>query len=231
MKRPRVTEDPIAVQQSRQEAKQAAGVGIPPVPKPPVKQRAQTLKEKMEALQKGIADQRIGPAVSSDIVAVVQKKAGVLKPKKTNFDQVEKQQKKVEEIVKRQQDLHRDRSAADAIAEADQLGTLLGSVQKELHPQHREAIEARAQQLKDLVRNVPTIEDHLNRGLKVQNEIRALRQRREEAGAANAERARSMISRHYGPPPRARAPSRVRSEAPPPAAPRGRPRSAYAGSV
>ena len=44
MQRLRVTEDPTAIRQQVKAAKQAAGVGIPKVPQPPVKQRAQTVK-------------------------------------------------------------------------------------------------------------------------------------------------------------------------------------------
>ena len=63
MQRPRVTEDPTAIRQQVKAAKQAAGVGIPKVPQPPVKQRAQTVKEKLEAARQNVADQRIGPPV------------------------------------------------------------------------------------------------------------------------------------------------------------------------
>ena len=48
-KQPRVTEDPIAPKQHVKAAKQAAGVGIPKIPKPPMKKVTQTVKEKMEA--------------------------------------------------------------------------------------------------------------------------------------------------------------------------------------
>ena len=63
-------------------------------------------------------------------------------------------------------------TSAHAKQEADQLGTLIGSVQHELNPLHRQAIEARAQQLRDLVRNVPSVSEHLDRGLAVQQSFR-----------------------------------------------------------
>ena len=68
MQRPRVTEDPTAIRQQVKAAKQAAGVGIPKVPQPPVKQRAQTIKEKLEAARQNVLDQQItGPTAKSDI--------------------------------------------------------------------------------------------------------------------------------------------------------------------
>ena len=50
-KRPGVTEDPLAPKQQVKAAKQAAGVGVPKIPKPPIKKLTQTVKEKMEALK------------------------------------------------------------------------------------------------------------------------------------------------------------------------------------
>ena len=63
-------------------------------------------------------------------------------------------------------------TSAHAKQEADQLGNLLGSVQHELKPLHRQAIEARAQQLKYLVRNVPSVTEHIDRGLAIQQSFR-----------------------------------------------------------
>ena len=51
-KRPGVTEDPLAPKQQVKAAKQAAGVGVPKIPKPPIKKQTQTVKEKMEARQR-----------------------------------------------------------------------------------------------------------------------------------------------------------------------------------
>ena len=63
-------------------------------------------------------------------------------------------------------------TSAHAKQEADQLGNLLGSVQHELNPLHRQAIEARAQTLKDLVRNVPSVTEHIDRGLAIQQSFK-----------------------------------------------------------
>ena len=196
--RPRVTEDPQLKKQHVRAAKQAAGVGIPEVPKPPVRQQAQTIKEKLESVRQNVLDQQItGPTVKSNVADVVAKKRGALQPK-TNFDKADKAHQKITEIVKKAQERHENRAASDAIAEADQLGTLLGSTHTELRPLHRQAIEARAQQLKDLVRNVPTVEEHISRGMKVQDKMVALRERREKAGRDNDEVARALIGGHYG---------------------------------
>ena len=127
MQRPRVTEDPTAIRQQVKAAKQAAGVGIPKVPQPPVKQRAQTIKEKLEVARQNVLDQQItGPTVKSDINAVIQKKRGGLRAKKTNFDKTFEQQKNIKKIVNKTQEVHESRAATDATAEANQLGTLLG---------------------------------------------------------------------------------------------------------
>ena len=193
-----MTEDPQLKKQHVRAAKQAAGVGIPTVPKPPVRQQAQTVKEKLESVRQNVLDQQItGPTVKSNVADVVAKKRGALQPK-TNFDKADKAHQKITEIVKKAQERHENRAASDAIAEADQLGTLLGSTHTELRPLHRQAIEARAQQLKDLVRNVPTVEDHISRGMKVQDQMVALRERREQAERNNGAMARDLIGGHYG---------------------------------
>ena len=65
-------------------------------------------------------------------------------------------------------------TSAHAKQEADQLGNLIGSVQHELNPLHRQAIEARAQTLKYLVRNVPSVTEHIDRGLAIQQSFREI---------------------------------------------------------
>ena len=230
MQRPRVTEDPTAIRQQVKAAKQAAGVGIPKVPQPPVKQRAQTIKEKLEVARQNVLDQQItGPTVKSDINAVIQKKRGALRAKKTNFDKTFEQQKNIKKIVSKAQEVHESRAAADATAEADQLGTLLGSVQHEMRPMHRQAIEARVQQLKDLVRTVPSAFDHVEKGLKIQDQMterRKARARERMGPLARAVAGGGLIRERYGPPPRRarspaapRTPPRGRSRPPPPATP------------
>ena len=171
-KRPGVTEDPLAPKQHAKAAKQAAGVKME-IPKPPVKKLTQTVKEKMDALKADIKSQKIqGNPVTSNISNVIAKKQGALKAKHTNFDKAYKENERIAGIVKAAQEKSDAMTSAHAKQEADQLGNLLGSVQHELKPLHRQAIEARAQTLKDLVRNVPSVTEHIDRGLAIQQSFK-----------------------------------------------------------
>ena len=171
-KKPRVTEDPLAPKQHVKAAKQAAGIGIQ-MPKEVVKKQTQTVKEKMDSLKADIRSQKIqGVPVTSNISEVIAKKKGTLKAKHTNFDKTYKENERISKIIKEAQDKNDAMTSAHAKQEADQLGNLLGSVQHELHPLHRQAIEARAQQLRDLVRNVPSVSEHLDQGLRVQQSFK-----------------------------------------------------------
>ena len=171
-KRPGITEDPLAPKQHAKAAKQAAGVKME-IPKPPVKKLTQTVKEKMDALKADIKSQKIqGNPVTSNISNVIAKKQGALKAKHTNFDKAYKENERIANIVKAAQEKSNAMTSAHAKQEADMLGNLLGSVQHELKPLHRQAIEARAQQLKDLVRNVPSVTEHLDRGLAIQQSFK-----------------------------------------------------------
>ena len=98
----------------------------------------------------------------------LQKKRGALKAKHTNFDKAYKENERIATIVKNAQEKQAAMTSAHAKQEADALGNLIGSVQHELHPLHRQAIEARAMQLRDLVRNVPSVTQHLDRQLAIQ---------------------------------------------------------------
>ena len=197
-KKPRVTEDPLASKQHVKAAKQAAGVGITEPPKPPVKQQTQTVKEKMEALRADIKSQKMGPPVTSKVSDVIARKGGALKAKHTNFDKAYKENERIAKIVKEASERSDAMTSAHAKAEADQLGNLLGSVQHDLHPLHRRAIEARAAQLRDLVRNVPSVSDHLDKGLRIQESF----QRIGDAARDNDDVARRLIGeRHGGAPP------------------------------
>ena len=172
-KRPGVTEDPLAPKQHVKAAKQAAGVGIPKIPKPPVKKLTQTVKEKMEALKADIKSQKIqGNPVTGKVSDAIARKQGALKAKHTNFDKAYKENERIAGIVKAAQEKSDAMTSAHAKQEADQLGNLLGSVQHELKPLHRQAIEARAQTLKDLVRNVPSVTEHIDRGLAIQQSFK-----------------------------------------------------------
>ena len=103
---------------------------------------------------------------------VIARKQGALKAKHTNFDKAYKENERIAGIVKAAQEKSDAMTSAHAKQEADQLGNLLGSVQHELKPLHRQAIEARAQTLKDLVRNVPSVTEHIDRGLAIQQSFK-----------------------------------------------------------
>ena len=76
-KRPGVTEDPLAPKQQVKAAKQAAGVGVPKMPNPPMKKLTQSVKEKMEALKADIESQKIqGNPVTSNVSNVIARKQG-----------------------------------------------------------------------------------------------------------------------------------------------------------
>ena len=128
---------------------------------------------------------------------VIAKKGGVLKAKHTNFDKAYKENERIAKIVKEAQDKSNAMTNAHAAAEAEQLGNLLGSVQHDLHPLHRRAIEARATQLRDLVRNVPSVSDHMDKGLKLQESFQKIG----DAGRDNDEVARRLIGVWHGGPP------------------------------
>ena len=99
MKKPRVTEDPLAPKQHVKAAKQAAGVGVPKIPKPPIKKQTQTVKEKMEALKADVKSQKMGPAVTSKISNVIARKGGALKAKHTSFDKTYKENERIADTV------------------------------------------------------------------------------------------------------------------------------------
>ena len=196
-KQPRITEDPIAPKQHVKAAKQAAGVGVPKIPKPPIKKQTQTVKEKMEALKADVKSQKMGPAVTSKVSDVMARKGGALKAKHTSFDKTYKENERIADIVKTAQERSSAMTSAHAAAEADQLGNLLGSVQHDLHPLHRRAIEARATQLRDLVRNVPSVSEHMDKGLKLQESFQKIG----DAARDNDDVARRLIGVWHGGPP------------------------------
>ena len=116
----------------------------------------------MEALKADIKSQKIQRnPVTGNVSNVIARKQGALKAKHTNFDKAYKENERIASIVKAAQEKSDAMTSAHAKQEADQLGNLLGSVQHELNPLHRQAIEARAQTLKDLVRNVPSVTEHI----------------------------------------------------------------------
>ena len=69
-----------------------------------------------------------------------------------DFDQVAEQRKQVQTLMEQNNKYVTQKTVRAAHQEMDQLGNTLGSAYKELHPLQREAIEGRAQQLRELVR-------------------------------------------------------------------------------
>ena len=70
-----------------------------------------------------------------------------------DFDQVAEQRKQVQTLMEQNNKYVQQKTVRAAHQEMDQLGNTLGSAYKELHPLQREAIEGRAQQLRELVRS------------------------------------------------------------------------------
>ena len=163
-----------------------------------MKKVTQTVKEKMTALKADIKSQKIqGNPVTSNISDVIAKKRGTLKAKHTNFDKAYKENERIATIVKKAQDKQDAMTSAHAKQEADALGDLIGSVQHDLHPLHRQAIEARATQLRDLVRNVPSATEHMDRQIRVQQSFQDIGDDAQRTGDVFAalirERARSCL--------------------------------------
>ena len=69
-----------------------------------------------------------------------------------DFDKVAEQRKQVQNLMEQNNKYVTQKTVRAAHQEMDQLGNTLGSAYKELHPLQREAIEGRAQQLRELVR-------------------------------------------------------------------------------
>ena len=69
-----------------------------------------------------------------------------------DFDKVAEQRTQVQNLMQQNNKYVQQKTVRAAHQEMDQLGNTLGSAYKELHPLQREAIEGRAQQLRELVR-------------------------------------------------------------------------------
>ena len=69
-----------------------------------------------------------------------------------DFDRVAEQRTQVQNLMQQNNKYVQQKTVRAAHQEMDQLGNTLGSAYKELHPLQREAIEGRAQQLRELVR-------------------------------------------------------------------------------
>ena len=70
-----------------------------------------------------------------------------------DFDKVAEQRTQVQNLMQQNNKYVQQKTVRAAHQELDQLGNTLGSAYKELHPLQREAIEGRAQQLRELVRS------------------------------------------------------------------------------
>ena len=92
----------------------------------------------------------------TDISNIVQERRGPLLARREargiDFDRVAAQRRNVENLMNQHNRYVTQRTVTNAHQEMEQLGTTLGSAYKELHPLQRDAIESRAQQLRELVR-------------------------------------------------------------------------------
>ena len=98
-----------------------------------------------------------GDNVTASISNIVRETQGPLllrqQERQIDFDHVAEQRKNVETLMLQQNKYVSQKLARDAQQEMDQLGNTLGSAYKELHPLQRDAIEQRAEQLRNLVRS------------------------------------------------------------------------------
>ena len=99
-----------------------------------------------------------------------------------DFDKVAAQRQNAENLMLQNNRYVQQKTARDHHQELDQLANTLGSAYKELHPLQRHAIEARAEQLRYLVRGTD-VDQVLERGRARQraymkdNAVRAARER------------------------------------------------------
>jgi len=117
---------------------------------------AAQLQERARAKQAAQSEVRVSSDIP-DIRNIVQERRGPLlagqQARQIDFEAVDKQRQNVQNIVNRQNQYHSQKSVRAAHQEMEQLGNTLGSAYKELHPLQRDAIEARAEQLRSLVRS------------------------------------------------------------------------------
>ncbi len=66
---------------------------MPKIPKAAPKV-TQSVKEMREAVAADVKSQKMGRAVATNVNDIIAKKGGMLKPKKTNFDKMDKQANK-----------------------------------------------------------------------------------------------------------------------------------------
>ena len=94
--------------------------------------------------------------VAPNIANIVAERQGPLlagqQARQIDFDKVAAQRQNVENLMLQNNKYVMQKTTRDAHQELDQLANTLGSAYKELHPLQRHAIEARAEQLRYLVR-------------------------------------------------------------------------------
>ena len=125
--------------------------------------------------------------VAPNIANIVAERQGPLlagqQARQIDFDKVAAQRQNVENLMLQNNKYVMQKTTRDAHQELDQLANTLGSAYKELHPLQRHAIEARAEQLRHLVRSrdpdkVLEAGRARQRAYMKENAIRAERERR-----------------------------------------------------
>ena len=124
--------------------------------------------------------------VAPNIANIVAERQGPLlagqQARQIDFDKVAAQRQNAENLMLQNNRYVQQKTARDHHQELDQLANTLGSAYKELHPLQRHAIEARAEQLRYLVRGTD-VDQVLERGRARQraymkdNAVRAARER------------------------------------------------------
>ena len=98
-----------------------------------------------------------GNNVAPNVANIVAERQGPLlagqQARQIDFDRVAAQRQNVENLMLQNNKYVLQKTTRDAHQELDQLANTLGSAYKELHPLQRHAIEARAEQLRHLVRS------------------------------------------------------------------------------
>ena len=127
-----------------------------------------------------------GNNVAPNIANIVAERQGPLlagqQARQIDFDKVAAQRQNAENLMLQNNRYVQQKTARDHHQELDQLANTLGSAYKELHPLQRHAIEARAEQLRYLVRGTD-VDQVLERGRARQraymkdNAVRAARER------------------------------------------------------
>ena len=167
---------------------------LPGGPYPSGKQQAPIRTSAKQAYQSETAF--AGNNVAPNIANIVAERQGPLlagqQARQIDFDKVAAQRQNAENLMLQNNRYVQQKTARDHHQELDQLANTLGSAYKELHPLQRHAIEARAEQLRYLVRGTD-VDQVLERGRARQraymkdNAVRAARARERKVGLAQSE--------------------------------------------